>query len=337
MFDSGLLDELDALIASAPEALAPDLARVASALRAGIVQCQSEATTLAHAQADAIVTSAMLVSELEHTREELRAAACDAEAASRAKSAFVANMSHELRTPLNAIIGYSELLIEQAQGPTLAWAQADLGRIRQSGQHLLSLVNDVLDISKIEAGRIELDVQTFVLADILTPLVRDFEDIARAKGLQFHASTRGVLGTMTSDARRVRQILINVLNNACKFTARGHVAFDVSVSPVDVTFTTKDTGIGMTRDQQAHLFERFRQADSSTTRLFGGTGLGLHISRALCDLLDGTISVASESAEGTVITVRLPRHASAGEDAQDEGADGALASRPATLESGLSA
>ncbi len=307
MFDTAWLDELDALVPRAPQTLAADLARVAGALRTGIAKCQLDASDLARAQADAIVTSAMLVSELEHTREELRAAAREAEGASRAKSAFVANMSHELRTPLNAIIGYSELLIEQAQGQDLAWAQTDLARIRQAGQHLLSLVNDVLDISKIEAGREELDVEAFPLTDIIGAVVPHCERLARAKGLAFHTTSTGVLGVMTSDARRVRQILLNVLNNACKFTSHGHVSFSVAAGSDELTFTISDSGIGMTADHQAHLFERFRQADSSTTRLFGGTGLGLHISRSLCELLGGSIRVQSTAGEGTTITILLPR------------------------------
>lgn len=307
MFDPSLLDELDRAVAALPGPERTELERVSRALGSGIASCQSEARDLADAQAEALVTSAMLVSELENTREVLRDALHRAEAASRAKSAFLANMSHELRTPLNAIIGYAELLMENGESRDLAWAGADLGRIRDAGRHLLALVNNVLDLSRIEAGRIDLEIREFAVDELVSPVARDCAMLAHAKHLSFACEVPPEAGRMVSDPTKIRQILLNVLQNACKFTADGSVTLDVAADETSVVFHVRDTGVGMTLEHQEHLFERFRQADSSTTRLYGGTGLGLHISRSLCGLLGGSIAVQSEVGKGTTFTIAFPR------------------------------
>lgn len=301
------LEELARLSRLAPEPVQREVAGVVAAIRADAEGRAREAARLLDAQAEALVHSAMLMSELEATRDELRLVAAQAEEASRAKSTFVANMSHELRTPLNAIIGYSELLIEQAQDESLAWLEADLARVRKAGQHLLALVNDVLDISKIEAGRVMLEPLEFSVSDLITGLARDFSMLAEARGIGFSVGGTGQ-GTMCSDRTRVRQVIDNLLSNACKFTSEGTVRLHVEGQSDVVRFTVSDTGIGMSPSQLEHLFERFHQADSSTTRLYGGSGLGLHLSRQLCDLLGGSITVTSVLGAGTTFVASLPRH-----------------------------
>ncbi|MGE3957271.1 MAG: sensor histidine kinase [Vicinamibacterales bacterium] len=303
------LAALERLGTQLPVELRPALADIVANLRLHAAHSRQEAAQLAAAQAEALVNSAIIVSELENTREELRLAAHEAESASRAKSAFVANMSHELRTPLNAVIGYAELALEQAHDEGLEWVAHDLGRIRDSGRHLLALVNNVLDISKIEAGRVDLEVAPFAVAELIQTLSHDFGMLAQTRGLQFSVAVSGETGTLVSDYTRVRQVLTNLLGNACKFTSEGSVTLHVDAADSDVAFTVRDTGIGMSADQLKHLFVRFHQADVSTTRLYGGSGLGLHLSRELVHLLGGQIAVRSEPGVGTTVVVDLPRTA----------------------------
>ena len=232
----------------------------------------------------------------------------EAQAANRAKSAFLASMSHELRTPLNAIIGYSEMLSEEAEDSNALNIIPDLDKIRTAGKHLLELINSVLDLSKIEAGKMELFFETFSIerlikevADVVTPL-------AGKNGNRFSVSIAPDIGEMRADLTKVRQSLFNLVSNACKFTSNGEVSLKVwRASPGDfIAFEVKDTGVGMTPVQVSRLFESFMQADSSTARKFGGTGLGLAISRRFARMMGGDIEVSSQLGKGSVFTLRIP-------------------------------
>ncbi|MHC4548879.1 MAG: response regulator [Planctomycetota bacterium] len=247
------------------------------------------------------------VIERRQARHELQSAKDAAVAASRAKSRFLANMSHELRTPLNAIIGYSEMLEEDAQEAGQEQAVADLKKIQAAGRHLLDLINDVLDLSKIEAGRMELCRETFDLADTLRDVASTVRPLVEQRGNELVLDGTDGAGTMHTDLTRVRQILFNLLSNAAKFTERGRISLSVDRETGDqVVFEVSDTGIGMTKEHLSRAFDPFMQADSSTTRKYGGTGLGLAICQNFCRLLRGEISVTSEEGRGTTFTVRLP-------------------------------
>lgn len=231
-----------------------------------------------------------------------------AEAASRAKSAFLANMSHELRTPLNAIIGYSEMLIDEAAEEGFAELLPDLDKIRSAGSHLLGLINDVLDLSKIEADRMMAAVQPFDLADLIKDVVDVTLPLVERNDNRLVLDLAPDLGVIHSDPLKLRQILINLLSNAGKFTQDGVVTLTVGRDSVAdwIECRVNDTGIGMTSGEIAALFQPFMQADTSSTRRYGGTGLGLALSRRLCELLGGTIQVASTPGAGSTFTVHLP-------------------------------
>ena len=233
-----------------------------------------------------------------------------AEAANRAKSNFLANMSHELRTPLNAIIGYGEMLQEDAKDAGDESALEDLGNIVFSGRHLLSLINDVLDLSKIEAGKTELFPEEFLIGDILAELVRTAQPLARQKNNELEWTCECREATMFADRMKVRQILFNLLSNACKFTENGIVSVEASLATRGdgrwIYWIVRDTGIGISPAQSEKLFRPFTQADESSTRKYGGTGLGLAISQQLCRLMGGVIELTSEAGRGSVFTVRLP-------------------------------
>ena len=245
--------------------------------------------------------------------EDLRAAKEEAEEANRAKSQFIANMSHELRTPLTAVIGYGEMLEEEAEDRGLDSMLDDLRKINANARHLLSLINDVLDISKIEAGRTDVHLETFGVAQLVAELASTTEALVAKKDNQLVVSCAPDVGEMHSDPVKVRQCLINLLSNAAKFTENGTVRLEVErtyeAGPASIVFRVIDTGIGMTEEQIGKLFRRFSQADSSTTRRFGGTGLGLSITRAFASLLGGEVGVESVSGQGTVFTLRLPAEA----------------------------
>lgn len=251
------------------------------------------------------------ITRLKTTQNALITAMREAERANRAKSQFLANMSHELRTPLNAIIGYSEMLVEEAgEGSVRGDLVGDLRRINGAGQHLLGLINDVLDLSKIEAGKMEILPENFAVSSVVDDVVATIQHIVDDRNNRLTVEIQPDLQPMYSDQLKVRQILFNILTNAAKFTNEGQIRFCVrAVSEQDGTwieFEVFDTGIGMTPEQVDKVFGEFLQADSSTTREYGGTGLGLAISRRMARMLGGDISATSAFGKGSTFTVRLP-------------------------------
>jgi signal transduction histidine kinase len=244
------------------------------------------------------------------TENELTLAKVAAEEASRAKSAFLANMSHELRTPLNAIIGYSEMLEEDARAQGRLDAVSDLRRVTSAARHLLSLISNILDLTKAEAGHVELHVDTFDVASLVADAAATCHTLATSRGNRLIVTGLDALGRAETDETRLLQILLNLIGNACKFTSGGEVRVECrreSGRPDDwIVVAVKDSGIGMTPEQVSRLFREFMQADSSTTRRFGGTGLGLAISKRLCTLMGGTIEVESRIDAGSTFTVRVP-------------------------------
>ncbi len=232
------------------------------------------------------------------------------ELADRHKSEFLANMSHELRTPLNAIIGYSEMLQEDAADLGAEQFTDDLRKINAAGKHLLELINAVLDLSKIEAGKMELYLESFDVASLVQDIAAVIQPLAVKNANRLEIRCPDAIGTMRADLTKVRQALFNLLSNACKFTERGTVGLTVAREELDgqdwMVFAVSDTGIGMTPEQLTRLFETFSQADAATTRRFGGTGLGLALSRRLCRMMGGDVTVESEEGRGSTFTIRLP-------------------------------
>jgi signal transduction histidine kinase len=229
--------------------------------------------------------------------------------ASLHKSQFLANMSHELRTPLNAIIGLTEMMITNAARLGTEKAQEPLRRAHAAGTHLLGLINQVLDLSKIEAGKLELNPQTVKLAPLIEEVIGTARHLAEQNQNRLVVEVPVDLGSLTVDPMRLRQILLNLLSNACKFTKQGDVALRARrlVDERDwVELAVADSGIGMTAEQLGKLFEEFAQADASTAQRFGGTGLGLAISRKLARMMGGDVTATSEPSKGSVFTVRLP-------------------------------
>jgi GAF domain-containing protein len=254
------------------------------------------------AQSVLAIQNARLFQQIEEKGRELAQA-------SQHKSQFLANMSHELRTPLNAIIGVSEMLREDAEA-----AKQDLeplDRVLGAGRHLLALINDILDLSKIEAGRMELQIETFPLAPLIADVVKTIEPLAAKNANQVAVSCDGAIGTLHADQMRLRQAMLNLMSNANKFTERGTISVDARQGQENgrdyVTIAVADTGIGMTPEQMGKLFQEFSQADASTTRKYGGTGLGLAISKRFCGMMGGDITVESEPGKGSTFTIRLPR------------------------------
>jgi len=242
--------------------------------------------------------------------EELRRAKEAAEEASRSKSQFLANMSHELRTPLNAIIGYSELMREEAEDIGLPSFVRDLGKIESAGKHLLGLINGVLDIAKIEAGKMDLHAETFDVAKMIEEVCATVAPVVEKNGNYFQIKAAPNLGAMHTDLTKVRQSLFNLLGNAGKFTREGRVQLEaerITDGGRDwLVFHVRDTGVGMTPEQARKIFEAFTQADASTTRKFGGTGLGLAITREFSRLIGGDVIVQSALGQGSVFTLRVP-------------------------------
>jgi signal transduction histidine kinase/DNA-binding response OmpR family regulator len=246
---------------------------------------------------------------------ELRALGDELKAASQHKSQFLANMSHELRTPLNAIIGVTEMLQEDARDLGREDEMEPLERVLRAARHLLALINDILDLSKIEAGKMELHLESFALAPLIEDVATTIQPLAEKTGNTISVQCAADIGTMQADQTRVRQALLNLASNANKFTERGSVRIDASRSHADgrdwITIAVADTGIGMTPEQLQRLFQEFMQADASTTRRYGGTGLGLAISQRFCRMMGGDITVESEPERGSTFTLRLPAEVSA--------------------------
>lgn len=246
--------------------------------------------------------------KVEERTQELREALLRAESADRLKSAFLATMSHELRTPLNSILGFTGIILKGMAGPLTPEQSKQMGMVRSSAQHLLALINDVLDLSKIEANQLEVRCEKFELEEVLQRSLDVVAPLAEKKGLQLTHHFEGAPGTMHSDPRRVEQILLNLLQNAVKFTEQGDIQLKVSsAGPDQVLLEVVDTGIGIRDDDQPSLFQPFRQLDSGLSRQREGTGLGLAICRRLTALLGGEIGVDSEWQRGSRFWVRLPR------------------------------
>jgi signal transduction histidine kinase/HAMP domain-containing protein len=257
------------------------------------------------AQSVLAIQNARLFQEVEEKGREL-------ERTSRHKSQFVASMSHELRTPLNAIIGLTEMMVNNVSRFGTERAAEPLRRVNRAGTHLLGLINQVLDLSKIEAGKLELSPETVNLAPLLEDVISTARQLAEQNKNRLILDVQANLGQLTVDPMRLRQILLNLLSNACKFTKQGEVKLRVKKVVDDgnwIEIAVADTGIGMTPEQQAKLFEEFTQADSSTARQYGGTGLGLAITRKLVRMIGGDVTVTSEPGKGSVFTVRLPASA----------------------------
>jgi len=261
---------------------------------------------LAASYASVEETVRVRTAELARTTEELREAKDAAEVANQAKSTFLASMSHELRTPLNAIIGYAEMLEEEAADAGQGGLLPDLGKIRSAGRHLLGVINDVLDLSKIEAGRTELYLETFSIGTLVDEVAGTVRPLAEENGNRLEIRKADELGEMHSDLTKVRQTLLNLTGNASKFTEGGTVTLTVRRDGGSVVFEVTDTGIGIAPEHMDRLFQPFSQADSSTARRFGGTGLGLVISRRFCQMLGGDIWLESEQGVGSTFTFALP-------------------------------
>ncbi|MBW3572081.1 MAG: response regulator, partial [Gemmatimonadetes bacterium] len=250
------------------------------------------------------------VTERRCAEEETVKAREAAETANRTKSLFLANMSHELRTPLNAILGYSEMLLEEAGELELSSFQADLEKIGSAGRHLLALINDILDLSKIEAGKMELFTEDFDVAELIAEVASTIRPMVEANANTLQLQLAPDLGRMHADQMKVRQGLYNLLSNAVKFTRDGTVTVTAVREGMDgqewMVFRVADTGIGLSADQIVRLFQDFTQADTSTTRRFGGTGLGLALTRRFCQMMGGDVTVHSVPGEGSVFTIKLP-------------------------------
>jgi len=244
------------------------------------------------------------------TASALRLATEEAERAGAAKAEFLAKMSHELRTPLNAVIGYSQILLEDAEHEGDSESTADLNKIHNAGQHLLKLVNEVLDLSKIEAGKMELDLEETDLGELLGEIVHAARPAAKKQGNEIFCTIVPNLGTALCDASKFRNMTGQLLDNAVKFTHNGKIELvakrHLDGSSDDLIIHVVDTGIGIASDQIANLFEKFTVADDFSTSKYGGTGLGLALSQKLCKLMGGEIFVESELGKGSRFTIRVP-------------------------------
>lgn len=259
---------------------------------------------------EALSRQAMRLMHLRLAGRQVCAARDAAEAASRAKSRFLSNMSHELRTPLNAIIGYSEMLIEDFDATPRRQMMEDLGKIRTAGKHLLGLINELLDMSKIEAGRMTVQAERVDVEGLVSEVCSMVQPLVAAKLNQLRLESSPDAGRMHTDGMRLRQCLFNLLSNAAKFTQKGTITLTVHREQGQddgrLVFEVADTGIGITPAQMERIFEPFAQGDAATTRRFGGTGLGLALTRQLAQMLGGSLRVRSEPGKGSTFTLDLP-------------------------------
>ncbi len=258
-------------------------------------------------KATRVVGTHLDISERKYAAQQLEEAKEKAEAADRLKSAFLATMSHELRTPLNSIIGFTGILLQELAGPLNAEQAKQLGMVQSSARHLLDLINDVLDISKIEADQLEVVSEPFDLPDLIREMVNAAHPLAAEKGLALQVNIAPEVGVIRSDRRRVGQIVMNLLSNAVKFTETGSVQVGCVEDGKYVVITVEDTGIGISEEDLAKLFVPFQQIDTGLTRKYEGTGLGLSICKRLSGRLRGTIDVESEPGRGSLFTVRIPK------------------------------
>jgi signal transduction histidine kinase len=254
-----------------------------------------------------------MAAQLQAARHELEEARAAAEAASQAKGSFLARMSHELRTPLNAIIGYSEMLREDAEATGNAALAGDLEKIKKSGTHLLAMINEVLDLAKIEAGKMTVRLERFAIAPLVREVAAAITPLSRENGNALKVAADGDLGDMHADATKVRQVLFNLLGNACKFTRNGTITLAAQRvadgESARIVFAVTDTGVGMTPEQLASAFREFEQGGPAAVHVEGGTGLGLAISQRLCRLMGGDLLAESEPGKGTTFRAVIPAEA----------------------------
>ncbi|MGH7392033.1 MAG: ATP-binding protein [Candidatus Rokuibacteriota bacterium] len=253
-----------------------------------------------------------LVDEQQQASTELRRLNERLQQASRAKSEFLANMSHELRTPLNAILGFTEMLLDGLYGDVPAGLEEPLRDIQTNGRHLLRLINDVLDLSKIEAGRMELALGEYSPAEVIDAVRASLRSLAADKGLEFVARAPRHLPVAVADGKRITQCLLNLAGNAIKFTREGRVEIAVEVAGPDLVYSVSDTGIGIPKDELDNVFAEFRQVDATITREFGGTGLGLSISKKFVEMHGGRIWVESDLGRGSTFSFSIPVHVDGG-------------------------
>jgi signal transduction histidine kinase len=254
------------------------------------------------AQAVIAIENVRLFTEIQDKSHQL-------EIASQHKSQFLANMSHELRTPLNAIIGYTEMMADGLYGQMADKAQGVLERVQSNGRHLLGLINDVLDLSKIEAGQLALAIEDYSVVDMVNTVMAATESLARAKGLALESDVAAGLPMGRGDARRLSQVLLNLVGNAIKFTDQGKVEIRARRDGEFFELAVVDTGFGIAPEDQKRIFDEFQQVDNTSTRKKGGTGLGLSISRKIVELHGGSITVESEVGKGSTFKVTVPINA----------------------------
>lgn len=273
------------------------------------VPVRMSAILMEYEGAPAILTVTEDITLRKQNEEQLELARQRAEEANLAKSRFLANMSHELRTPLNAVLGYTELMADGIYGELPQKAVGVLTRIETNGRHLLGLINDILDLSKIEAGQVELSREPYRWESVVHSVVATMESLAQAKSIELETEIAPDLALGTGDERRLTQVLLNLVGNAIKFTDEGHVRIGVRQDGEIFEVTVSDTGPGIDKKDQVRIFDEFQQVDDSSTRAKGGTGLGLAITRRIIGMHGGAISVQSEKGEGATFVIRLPRNA----------------------------